>query len=415
MVKNDNFIKCPECGANINVNEVLYHQLEEQLKKDFDKKSAKQEKEIQNRLEEIQVEKEQIKKQKESIDELVSKGVQTKLKTEKDKLEKSLRVELQEETSDQIKTLQKELKQKSTQVKELNQTKAEIEKLKREKDELRDQVVLEKEKEFSNKLKIEREKIRKQSDEENTLKLKELEKKLEDQTKLAQEMKRKAEQGSTQLQGEIQELELENILRELHTNDEITEIKKGQRGADVLQLVKTPNGEECGKIYYESKRAKGFNDAWIKKLRDDNLEVKADILVIVTETMPEGADKYFFKDGVWICSFWEIKGLSLVLRYSILQVQAVTITQQGKDSKMEMLYSYLTSQEFRGQFEAIIEGFKSLQNGYSDEKLKMQKIWKEREKQLEKILSNAVNFYGSLKGIAGASIPEIKMLEDGKK
>lgn len=121
--------------------------------------------------------------------------------------------------------------------------------------------------------------------------------------------------------------------------------------------------------------------------------------------------KYFYKDGVWVCSFWEIKGFSLVLRQGLLQVQAVTITQQGKDTKMELLYDFLTSQEFRGQFEAIIEGFKSLQDDYSDEKLKMQKIWKEREKQLEKILSNAVNFYGSLKGIAGASIPDIKMLE----
>ena len=414
MAEKDSFIKCPQCGADIDVNDVLYHQLEEQIKRDFDKKSAKRDKEIQKQLDEIQAEKEQVKKQKETLNELVAKEVQTKLKMEKNKLEKSIREQLQDETSEQIKDLQKELDQKSTQVKELNKTKAEVEKLKREKDELRDQVALEKEKEFSDKLKEEKQKIKKQSDEENTLKIKELEKKLEDQTKLAEEMKRKAEQGSMQLQGEIQELELENILRNLYPYDEVTEVKKGQRGADVIQIVKTNQGNDCGKIYYESKRTKNFEYGWLQKLRDDNLEAKADVLVIVTEAMPTDTEfKYFYKDGVWICSFSEIKGFSLVLRQGLLQIQAVTITQQGKETKMELLYDFLTSQEFRGQFEAIIEGFKSLQDSYSDEKLKMQKIWKEREKQLEKILSNAVNFYGSLKGIAGASIPDIKMLESG--
>jgi hypothetical protein len=414
MVEKDNFIKCPECGAEINVNEVLYHQLEDEIKKSYEKKSAKRDKEIQKQLDDIQTEKEQLKKQKESMDELVSKEVQSKIKTEKNKLEKSIREKLQDETSEQIKDLQKELEQKSTQVKELNKTKAEVEKLKREKDELRDQVALEKEKEFSEKLKDERQKIKKQSDEENTLKIKELEKKLEDQTKLAEEMKRKAEQGSMQLQGEIQELELENTLREMYPFDEISEVKKGQRGADVIQVVRTNQGNECGKIYYESKRTKNFDYGWLQKLRDDNLEVKADVLVIVTEAMPSDTEyKYFYKDGVWVCSFWEIKSFTLILRQGLLQIQAITITQQGKETKMELLYDFLTSQEFRGQFEAIIEGFKSLQDSYSDEKLKMQKIWKEREKQLEKILSNAVNFYGSLKGIAGASIPDIKMLEGG--
>ncbi len=414
MTKKDSFIKCPKCGANIDVNDVLYHQLEEQIKTDFDKKSAIREKEIQKQLDEVQLEKEQIKKQKDTMNELVAKEVQTKLKSEKNKLEKSIREQLQDETSEQIKDLQKELDQKSSQVKELNKTKAEVEKLKREKDELRDQVAFEKEKEFSDKLKEEKRKIKKQSDDENTLKIKELEKKLEDQTKLAEEMKRKAEQGSMQLQGEIQEIELENILRNLYPYDEIIEIKKGQRGADIIQIVKTNQGSECGKIYYESKRTKNFDYGWLQKLRDDNLDTKSDVLVIVTEVMPGDSEfKYFYKDGVWICSFSEIKGFSLVLRQGLLQIHAITITQQGKETKMELLYDFLTSQEFRGQFEAIIEGFKSLQDSYSDEKLKMQKIWKEREKQLEKILSNAVNFYGSLKGIAGASIPDIKMLESG--
>lgn len=407
----ENSIKCPECGSDIDVNEVLYHQLEEKIKSSYDKKSAKEKQELQARLNEVEAKEEKLNKEKEKIDHTVEQQVKTKLKTETSKLEKSIREKIDEEKSEQVEELQKELGLKSDQLKEFNKTKAEVERLKRENNEQAEKIALEKEKEFSQKLTEEKKKIKQQAEEENTLKIRELEKQLEDQKEIAKEAVRKAEQGSMQRQGEIQELELENILRDLHRHDEITEIKKGQQGADILHCVKTEHGIECGKIYYESKRTKNFNDNWLQKLRDDNLSVKADVLVIVTETMPDGHDKFFFKDGVWICSLWEVKGLSLVLRHGLLQIYTVSVTQQGKETKMEMLYNYLTSQEFSGQFGAIIEGFKSLQDNYADEKLKMQKIWKEREKQLEKILTNAVSFYGSIKGIAGASIPDIKMLE----
>lgn len=407
-------INCPKCGADIDVNEIVYHQLEEQIKRDYDKKCLKLESEIGKQLEEVEAEKRQIIKDKEKFNELVAAQVHINLKTEKNKLEKTLREKLQEEASDQIKDLQKELQEKSTQVKDLNKTKAEVEKLRREKEELRDEIALEKETEFSEKLKSEKQKIKRQADEENSLKIKELEKQLEDQVRLAEEMKRKAEQGSMQLQGEIQELEIENTLRKLYIYDEITEVKKGHAGGDALQIVKTQQDAICGKIYYESKRTKNFDYNWLKKLRGDNLSVKADVLVIVSETLPDEHDRFFYKDGVWVCTFGELRGLSLVLRHALLQVHSVLITHQGKETKTEMLYKYLTSQEFAGQFGAIIEGFKSLQDNYSDEKLKMQKIWKEREKQLGKILTNAVEFYGSIKGIAGSSIADIKMLEGEK-
>lgn len=411
----DNTIICPECGTEINVSEILYHQVEEQLKKDFEKKSKKQEQKLQEEREALEAEREKVKKEKANLTDLVEKQVQTKLKSERDKIEKSVRTQLKDENDELIKSLKEQLDEKSNQVKDLKKKEAEIEKLKREKNELRESISLEKEQEFTKKLNEEKIKIKQQADEANDLIIKDLKRQIEEQKEIAREAIRKAEQGSIQRQGEIQELELENILRELHRYDEITEIKKGQQGADILQCVKTENGVICGKIYYESKRTKNFNDNWLQKLRDDNLSVKADVLVLVTEKMPDGHDKFFYKDGVWICSLWEVKGLSLVLRHLLLQVHSVSMTQQGKETKMEMLYNYLTSQEFSGQFGAIIEGFKSLQDNYTDEKLKMQKIWKEREKQLEKILTNAVSFYGSIKGIAGASIPDIKMLEDGQQ
>lgn len=414
-MEKENVINCPECGAKINVNEVLYQQLEEQIKTDFEKKASKKEKEFQHKLQELEEEKEKVQKEKEHLKELVDKEVQNKVRLEKTKWEKSIREQILDETSEQFKELKKELEQKSNQVKELNKTKADLEKLRREKDELCELINLEKEKEFSEKLKDERLKIKKQSEEENFFKIKERDKVIEDLKVQMEDMKRKAEQGSIQLQGEIQELELQNLLNALYPFDEIAEIKKGQRGADVVQIVRTNQGVDCGKIYYESKRTKNYDDNWLQKLRDDNLEVKADVLVLVTEAMPERIDKFFHKDGVWICTFSDVKGLSMVLRHSILQLHTIAITHQGKETKMEMLYNYLTSQEFRGQFEAILEGYKTLQDGHNDEKLRMQKIWKEREKQLEKILSNTVGFYGAIKGIAGSSIPHVKMLEDGNE
>ena len=414
-MKTEKSINCPQCNSPIDVNEIVFHQLQEEIQKDFDKKSLKREEEIEKQLADVAAEKKKIESDKEQLSELVTAQVQSKLKSEKGKLEKSIREKLQEESSDQLKDLQKELEEKSSQLRDLNKTKAEVERLKREKDELSDKITLEKETEFSEKLKGEKQKIKTLADEENFLQIKELQKQLEVQKELAEEAVRKAKQGSMQSAGEIQEIVIENMLRELYVFDEITEIKKGQKGADALQQVKTQQGVCAGKIYFESKRTKKWEHGWIKKLKNDNLEIKADILVIVTQVMPDGHEKFCLIDGVFICSLWEVKALSMVLRYGLLQVHAVSVTQNGKEGKMERLYSYLTGQEFSGTFSAIIEGFKSLQDSHADEKLKMQRIWKTREKELEKILSSAVEFYGTLKGIGGASIAEVKMLEDAKE
>lgn len=410
-MKKENIIICPGCGIEIDVNEVLYHQLKEEIKKEYNNKLSKKEKEFNMKLKEIENKKAKLDEERRKINERIEKEVNEKLKSEKNRIEKLIKKQIEEETAGQIKILEEKLSRKSEQVKELNKTKAEIEKLKREKEELKDKIIFEKEKEFNEKLSKEEIQIKKQIEEEINLKISEKEKIIQDLKQQLEEAKRKAEQSSSQLVGEIQELEIENMLKKLYQSDEIIEVKKGQKGADIIQIVKTNEGNECGKIYYESKRTKNFNYDWIQKLRDDNLHVKADILVIVTETMPDGMDKFIYKDGVWICNLHELKGLSFVLRHMLIRVNDVMIIQQNKGNKMELLYNYLTSQEFRDQFEAIIEGFIELQKSYMDEKLKLQKIWKEREKQFEKILNSAVAFYGSLKGIAGRSIPEIKMLE----
>jgi hypothetical protein len=343
----------------------------------------------------------------------VESQVKDKLAKEKSTLEKSLKEKILFENSEQIQALQKELNEKSAQLKELNKTKAEVEKLKREKDELLDSIVLEKEIEFSEKLKEEKGKIQKQVEDASSMKIKELEHQLLVQKDLAEEMKRKAEQGSMQLQGEVQELALEEILRSIFPFDMISEVAKGVKGADVVHIVRNKLGNDCGTILYESKRTKSFTNEWINKLKADAVAAKADICVIVTEAMPEGVDRIGQKEGVWICTFNDLRGLVIVLHDSLVKINEAYSSQTNKGEKMQMLYDYLTGTEFRLQVGAIIEGFTDLQNSYNQEKRAMERIWKQREKQLEKVLLNTNHFIGSIKGIAGSSIPELKQIGEG--
>ena len=241
----------------------------------------------------------------------------------------------------------------------------------------------------------------------------ELKKQLEDQKKLTEEMVRKQGQGSMQMQGEVQELILEELLRSTFPFDSIDEVGKGVKGADAIHTVRNPLGQVCGKIIYESKNTKAFGGDWIDKLKHDMRSSQADIAVIVTETMPKDIERFGMKDGVWVCNFTEIKSLAYVLRDSLVKIHAAQSSQENKGDKMSLLYSYLTGTEFRQQIEAIVEGFTELQYGIQKEKNAMTKIWKEREKQLEKVLLKTTNFYGSVKGIAGNAIGDIKLLELG--
>jgi hypothetical protein len=246
---------------------------------------------------------------------------------------------------------------------------------------------------------------------EYQLKNRELEEKLEAQKRLVDEMKRKSEQGSMQLQGEAQELELEDLLRQSFPYDSIEEVGKGVKGADCMLLVRNRFGQECGKIIFESKRTKDFSEQWIEKLKADMRSQAADIAVIVTQAMPKGLDRFGEKDGVWVCSFVEVKALTHVLRDSIVRIAQATTGQENKGEKMHMLYDYLTGNEFAEQWKAIREGFMSMKISIQKERDAMEKLWKQREKQLEKVLLNAAHIRGSVEGIAGTDV-NIALLED---
>jgi hypothetical protein len=404
-------MNCPSCGTNINVDELLIAQFETSIKKDLQAELQEREAELNQKREEFKLLSQQLTKEKEDVEELVNVRVKSLLKTKEDSLKQSIRKELDEEKKTQLQELEDELIRKSAQLRELNGTKAQLERLGREMEEREAKIVLDKEKELTERLEQARSSIKEQVQQESFLKLKEREKVIEDLKDKLDEARRKADQGSMQLQGEIQELEIINVLQEFHPHDDINQSKKGANAADILQIVMTQSGAECGKIYYESKRTKSWSNEWITKFKQDNINTKADIMVLVTNALPKNIQRYGVIDGVWVCSFNDVKELSLVLRYGLLKLQSLAITQQGKESKMELLYGYLTSDEFKNVFESILEGFKTIQDSHQSEKLKMQRLWKEREKVLERVLSNSIDFYGSIKGIAGAAIKEIPMLE----
>jgi len=411
MDQDKNNINCPKCGTEIDVNDILYHQVDEQLKKQYHDELAKEKEKYDSQSSLLAEERKVLESEKVKQKDEIAKQVNDEIKKSEIVLKKRITAEAEEEQSYAFKSLQEELDQKSNKIKELNKTSIELEIVKREKDELEVSIRSESEKKLNKKLIEVKEKIQKEESGKTQLKFKELEKQLQDQKKLTEEMKRKQEQGSMQTQGEVQELAIEEWLTENFPLDVIQEIKKGERGADCLQIVHTRDRQNCGSIYYESKRSKAFQANWIEKFKSDIREKNANIGVLITEVMPSDMDRLGLKDGVWVCSFDEFKGLSTVLRESIIQISSAIISQENKGEKMGMLYDFLTSNEFKLQIEAIVEGFTQMKSDLESEQRSMRSIWKKREKQIDKVLLNTTYMHGSIRGIAGDAVQPVPLLE----
>jgi hypothetical protein len=411
MDQDKNNINCPKCHAEIDVKDILYRQVNEQLKKQYHDKFAESEEKHDSQSSLLAEERKTFEADKIKQKDEIAKQVNNEVKKNEIILKKRIREEVEEEKSDADKLLQEDLDQKSNQIKKLNKDSIELEKVKREKAEQKATITSTLEKEHSKNLIEVKDKAQKEEREKSELKFKEFEKRIEDQTKLTEEMARKQEQGSMQTQGEVQELAIEEWLAENFPLDVIQEIKKGERGADCLQMVQTRDRQNCGSIYYESKRTKSFQVNWIEKFKSDIREKNANIGVLVTEVMPSDMDRLGQRNGVWVCSFEEFKGLSTVLRESLIMRNSAIISQENKGEKMGMLYDFLTSNEFKLQVEAIVEGFTQMKSDLESEKRSMQGIWKKREKQIDKVLLNTTHMHGSIKGIAGKAVPSVPLLE----
>ncbi|QEF31710.1 DUF2130 domain-containing protein [Helicobacter pylori] len=415
---------CPKCQEPIDVNEALYKQIEREnqsrflaqqkaFEKEVNEKRAQYQSYFKNLEQKEEALKEREKEQQAKFDEAVKQASALALQDEKAKIIEEARKNAFLEQQKGLELLQKELDEKSKQVQELHQKEAEIERLKRENNEAESRLKAENEKKLNEKLDLEREKIEKALHEKNELKFKQQEEQLEMLRNELKNAQRKAELSSQQFQGEVQELAIEEFLRQKFPLDSVEEIKKGQRGGDCIQVVHTREFQNCGKIYYESKRTKEFQKAWVEKLKSDMREIGADVGVIVSEALPKEMERMGLFEGVWVCSFEEFKGLSAVLREGVIQVSLAKKSQENKGDKVDLLYRYLTSSEFSMQVNAIIEGFEQLRADLESEKRAMARIWKSREKQIDKVFEGTINMYGSIKGIAGNAIGQVKALELG--
>jgi hypothetical protein len=406
-------IKCPHCGNEFPLEEVVSEEYKKELREQMvaykklkEDELAKKEMEWQQQLQKREYELgQQMQREKEKLQQ---------------QLELNLRKTISADYENKLHMLEQnnkenEEKLKSSRQKELEFLKKEQELKNKEQDlelSVQKKLVEEREKLTKDIRKIEDQKIQ-QLETDFKLKLAEKEKQLEDQKKLADEMRRKADQVSGQLKGEVQEIALEEMLRSAFPFDTISEVGKGVRGADCIQTVRNNFGQECGKIIYESKRRQNFSNDWIEKLKADMRSSGSDIAVIVSTVLPKDMDCFGIKDGVWICSFDEVKAMAGVLRDGVIRVYGAAKSNEKRGDKMHLLYDYLTSNEFAEQWKAIREGFMSMKLSIQKERDAMEKLWKQREKQLEKVLLNAAHIRGSVEGIAGMDSVDLNLLGNG--
>ena len=391
-------IICPNCKQSFALEDAMTDEIKKDLRKEMvDYKNKKDE--------ELKQLKEQLTRKDLEISQKITEA--TKLK------EEELRKQILKESGAQIKFLEEKAAMADHKVRKLEEKELEALRLQHEVAELKRNADNEKKKYLlENSGKLVEEALRKEK-EGFELEKKEMELKLEQQKKQVDEMKKKLEQGSMQLQGESGELVLEDLLRTAFPFDEIKEVGKGKRGADCIQLVRNQLGQECGRIIYESKRTENFAGDWIEKLKADMRSQAAHVAVIVTKTMPRDMETFGEKDGVWICGFSEVRALAHVLRDGIIRIYHAAKSQENKGDKMHLLYDYLTSSEFAEQWKAMREGFISMKNSIQRERDQMERLWKAREKQLEKVLLNAAHIKGSVEGIAGTDSIHLNLLDDG--
>lgn len=412
-------IKCPNCGKNFDVENVLSAELDIKYQKEYQKRLQESLKGVEQDKKKLEEEQRTFEEKRKKENELFLQKVAQERKKMEIEVQEQLRKSISADYENKLRMMERSNKDNEEKLKIAREK--EIEFLKKEqslknKEEELELSVQRKLQEERAKLSEELRKIEEQKhsakETEHQLQLAELRKQLDDQKKLADEMRRKAEQGSMQLQGEIQELALESMLKDTFPFDLISEVGKGIRGADSIQTVRNNFGQECGKIIYESKRTVSFSQEWIEKLKTDARSLGADVAVIVTQAMPKDMDCFGEKDGIWICTFSEVKALASVLRELIIKVHNAAKSDENKGEKMQMLYKYLTSNEFSNQWKAMREGFMSMKISLQKERDAMEKLWKAREKQLEKVLLNAAHVKGAIEGIAGMESLDLNLLEE---
>jgi hypothetical protein len=404
----DTNITCPKCGAEIPLSEAVSHRLREQLAADFEKQRQQLNAAMQEREKKFVAEKAELDRRAQSVGEQVSK----QLEAERLKLTARAAKEAEEKLGTQLKDLQTEVAEKQARLRKAEESELVMRKKHRELEEAKANLELD----VARKLDAERQKIadaaRQQGAEAERLKLADKDNIIKGLQEQISALQQRAEQGSMQLQGETLELELESQLRAAFRTDDVSEIKKGQRGADVAQRVRTGTGLDCGLILWEAKRAKNWSDDWTEKLKEDQREAKAELAVIVTTCPPESIRGIGQMDGVWVCEPPFAVALAAALRQGLTSTAGQRLQNTGRADKMAVLYDYLCGVEFRQHVQAVVESFLALQEQLAAEQRAFAKQWKEREQQLQKAITHTAMLYGGIQGIAGReALPEIQTLQ----
>ncbi len=401
-------VKCPHCGNKFSPEEAIEHDLRAQFEKEFEQKLQ-----ANTRSLALKIQQEEQAKFKSQLQRLEDDR-KTKASRLKELEDGAFAIqEREQKLKDREEGIELEMKKKLLEREKIIRALADKSALDKAEFEIKDrEIKLQRDREtldlmMKKRVMEETEKVR----EEGQMKNAELQKKLDDQNKLINEMKRRTEQGSMQTQGEVQELAIEEYLSASFPRDVIEEISKGKRGADCVHIVRDHYENECGRILYESKRTKHFSYEWIGKMKDDMRLKQADVGVIVTEALPEGTSRFTEIEGIWVCTFVEFKALALLFRHNLSRIGEVMASQENKGEKMNLIYRYVTGNEFKQKLEAAFESYHEMQEDLMKEKTLFTSQWAKREKRLLRAMENLVCLYGDVRGIAGGAVQEIKALE----
>jgi len=411
-------IICPNCKTEIRLTESLAAPLLETTRKQFEQKLAQKDSDIAAREQAARDKERELLNAKSKLDEEISDQVQVQLKkdrvriiAEAEKKANQVAATELEQKSREVTDLQEVLKGREAKLAEAQKAQAELIKKQRELDDAKRELELTVEKRVQEGLDATRQQAKKEAEDEQKLKVMEKEHTISAMQKQIEDLKRRAEQGSQQLQGEVQELELEKLLSAKFPSDLIEPVPKGEFGGDVLHRVVSANDQPSGTILWEFKRTKNWSDSWLVKLRGDQRAAKAEIAVIVSHALPKDIETFDMVDGVWITHPRTALPVAIILRQSLQELALARQANEGQETKTEMVYQYLTGPRFRQRVEAIVEAFSTMQGDLDKERKAIMKQWAKREQQIERVMGATVGMYGDLQGIAGKSLLEIEGLE----
>ena len=397
---NSQKIICPQCKTSISIDDVLTHQIEESIKNQYQAEINKKNQEqavLRQKLTQMQA--------------AVAEQVQTAVSEEKKKLTVQLKQELQKEAAGEVTFLKEQLVSKEKKLDEAFKKELDLRKQAVALEEERKEFEVTKQRELDSERKKIAEAAAKKATDEQQFKLAEMSKQLHDAMKVNEELNRKLQQGSQQTQGEVLELELESLLRQEFPLDSIEPVGKGINGADVIQRVKDRFGRASGVIIWESKNTKNWTEGWVQKLKEDQRNQKAEVAILVTTVLPKGVETFGLYEGIWVTGFSTALAVAVALRSNLIQIAALKNSSVGKNEKMEVLFNYLTSTEFKQRIEGIVEAFTMMKGELDRERIAYKKIWEKREKLITRVLDNTVGMYGDLEAVIGNSLPKIDILE----